>query len=545
MVFPRSYHHFAIFGARVILFQCFAGGFIASPVHAEEPSRAAAPDLMAIARGYADAMIDHSRENLPDPKLPLFPIVLTRDTYTIPQGKVGNLVTARVPQEFKTIANPHHDLNLYQLFYALTTLTGEPRYAAEADRVLGYFLMHCQEPKYGFFCWGEHLGWDVVHNAPGGFPPEERNQYMVHEFYRPWVFWEKSFALAPDACQRFARTVWRHQINHQGSLSFSRHAMIAKGDNPSRRGLDFPRHAGFYIDTWAAAYRHKADPEMAQAIEKMVDSMEKRRDPKSGAIAHGTLDFAVDSDGNTVQYVFTPSMLGLAVDLENAAPAMPPPLAERMRALAASIDQTFLATAHDPGPGGKGFILFTDPATLAAREYWVTKEDLDAGKPPRRVPYTGGWRSSYSGQHPHTWITPAIIARYKQTKDDGCRRLFVACAENYLTANPDPALLPEPGRKGNPPDIEAGSIGNAIVLLNEVHKATGEEKFLTRAEWFAAWAVRKFWPDKRPLPRASVRENIYSAASRCDTLALAMLQTALLRSAPEREKQLGLLATDR
>src|SRR5688500_16672972 len=174
------------------------------------PAKPETPDLMAIVRGYADAMIDKSRANLPDPKLPLFPIVLTRDTYKIPDGKVGNLVTARVPQESKNIANPHHDLNLYQLLYALTTITGEPRYAAEADRVLGYFLTHCQEPRYGFFCWGEHLGWDVVQNAPGGFPPEDRNNAMIHEFYRPWIFWEKSFALAPDACQRFAQTVWQH-----------------------------------------------------------------------------------------------------------------------------------------------------------------------------------------------------------------------------------------------------------------------------------------------------------------------------------------------
>ena len=35
---------------------------------------------------------------------------------------MGNLVTARTPQEFKNIANPHHDLNLYQILYtSLTT----------------------------------------------------------------------------------------------------------------------------------------------------------------------------------------------------------------------------------------------------------------------------------------------------------------------------------------------------------------------------------------------------------------------------------------
>src|SRR5882757_835336 len=137
---------------------------------AAEPAKGGAPDLFAIVRRYADAMIEQSRSQLPDPKLPLFPIVVTRDTYRIPPGKVGNLVTARTPQEFKNIANPHHDLNLYQILYALGKLTGDAKYSAEADRVIGYFLKNCQEPKYGFFCWGEHLGWDVLQNAPGGFP---------------------------------------------------------------------------------------------------------------------------------------------------------------------------------------------------------------------------------------------------------------------------------------------------------------------------------------------------------------------------------------
>src|SRR5215213_926309 len=164
------------------------------------------------------------------------------------------------------------------------------------------------------------------------------------------MYWQKSFAVAPEACVRFAQALWRHQIDHRGPISFSRHAMIASSGGPSRRGMDFPRHAGFYIATWAAAYRHQSDAEMLQAVEEMVASLEARRDPKSGAIPHGTLDFAIDRDGNSTQYVYTQSPLTLAVDLETAAPAMPAALAERMRAMAKGIDASFLATAHDPGP---------------------------------------------------------------------------------------------------------------------------------------------------------------------------------------------------
>lgn len=514
---------------------------ISSAVRAAEP----APDSIALVRRFADAMIDQSRANLPHKDLPLFPLALTRDKFQIPRIKVGNLVTARVPQEFKTVANIHHDLNLYQIFYALTKITGESKYAAEADRVIDYFLKHCQEPKYGFFCWGEHLGWDVLQNAPGGYIADKPADSMIHEFYRPWIYWDKSWDMAPEACHRFAQALWRHQINHEGgTISFSRHAMIASKSS-SRRGHDFPRHGGFYIATWSADYQHTKDPEILEAVDKLVAFYESRRDPKSGAIPHGSGDFAFDKDGHKVQYVYTQSPLGLAIELTNAAPAMPNALKQRMTALAESADKAFLATPHDPGPDGKGFVLFCDPATLQPAEYWMTKEDVESGRPPRRIPYTGGWRSAYSGQHPHTWVVPTLIARHQQTNNEGYKKLLVACADNYLTASPDESLNEKPQEGQRPHDIESGSIGNVIVLLNAVFKLTQDEKYLARAEWFAAWAAKKFWPDQSPLPRASVRENVYSAASRCDTLALAMLQTALLRTQPEKERELGLIATDR
>ena len=141
-------------------------------------------------------------------------------------------------------------------------------------------------------------------------------------------------------------------------------------------------------------------------------------------------------------------------------------------------------------------------------------------------------------------MTPALIARYEQTHNESYKKLLVDCADRYLISDPNEGIT-SPDKSGRQPDVEAGSIGNVIVLLNAVFKLTQEDKYLARAEFFSAWAMKKFWPDASPLPRASVRENIYSAASRSDTLALAMLQTALLRTQPEKEKALHLIATDR
>lgn len=508
---------------------------------AESGATAAPPDFLPIVQRFADAMLENSRSRLPDPQLALFPIVLTRDTYEIPKGKVQNLNTARVPQEFKHTANPHHDQNIYQVLYALSELTGEAKYAREADRVLGYFLKTCRDARYGFFCWGEHLGWDVRTNEPGGFPPADRANAMIHEFYRPWIFWEKSFALAPEQCVRFAQALWKFQINHKGGdLSYSRHAQLAKGDEPSRRGYEFPRHGGFYIATWAAAYRSNQDPQMLEAIAALVGFFEKRRDPQTGAIPHYTGHEFLKS-GQGAQNVYTPSNVSFTVDLHDAAQGLPAALKARMLALAESQDKVVLAMTHDPGPGGKGFVMFSRPETLEPTEYWSKAVDITNGLPPRRAPYSGGWRSAYVGQYPHTWIMPSLTARFAQNQNPGFKRLILACADNYLVAEPDF----QPDKTGRPPDIEAGVIGNVILVLNSAYKITRDSKYLARSEWFGTWAVKNFWPDQHPLPRASVHENVYSAASRSDTLVMALLETWLLRQPPARAKGVNLIASDR
>jgi hypothetical protein len=487
-------------------------------------------------------MLDQSRSRLPDPQLALFPLVLTRDTYEIPQGAVQNLNTARVPQEFKNIANPHHDENLYQILYALSTVTGDAKYAAEADRVLSYFLKNCQEQRYGFFCWGEHIGWDLRRNTFGGFPANDAAGGGIHEFYRPWIFWDKAFDLAPENSLRFARALWKSQVNHKGgTISFSRHAMIVKGDDPSRRGYEFPRHGGFYIATWAVAYRRTQDPQMLEAIAALVSFYESRRNSKTGIIPHYT-GVEYDSAGKGLQNVYTPGNVSLAVDLHDAAQSVSAALKATMLALARSIDTSILALPHDPGPGGKGFVMFARPETLEPADYWAAKKDLDNGLPPRRHAYSGGWRSAYIGQYPHVRIMPALIARFHQTNSADYRRLILACADNYLIAEPD--FKPEE-KTGRPPDIEAGTIGAVIESLNAAYRISRDAKYLARAEWFGSWAVKNFWPDQSPLPRASVRENVYSAASRSYTLVMALLETSLLRHRPEQERKVTLIPTDR
>ena len=496
---------------------------------------AAKRSALEVVRGYVEAMLDQDkgRDHFGAQPTPLFATVLDRKTYRIPQGKVDDLFRARVPQEFKFIANPHHDENLLQVLYALARITGQPRYAQEADRTLEYFLTHCQDARYGFFAWGEHLGWDLVDETLGGFP-KDNPKAAIHEFWRPWMYWERSFQLAPEHCTRFARTLWQRQIDHSGSkISWSRHAQVLS-DPPNRRGYEFPRHGGFYIQTWAYAYKHAKDPMMLVAIEALVEYFRAARHPVSGAIPH----YADMPDWLRPQ-----SNVMLAIGLSEAAPLVPEALAAKMRDLAAGIDNVFLKLKHEPGPGGKGFVLTASTRDLAPSPLWFTTgkgftPEPPAGNksPPRHKAYTEGWVSAYVGPVPHSTMVGYCIARHQQIPSEGYRKLILATADRYLESGPELKPYTEDGRTITP-KVDAGTIGRVIGLLNYAYRLTGDENYLRRAEWFSDWAIEHFWGDGLPLPLptvpASARQNFYSASSQGDTLALNMLNAWLLRHKPE------------
>jgi hypothetical protein len=103
------------------------------------------PDALELVRTYADAMLDKDkgRDHYGASATPLFATVLDRKTYRIPESTASDLYRARVPQEFEFIGNPHADQNLLQVLYAL----------------------------------------NAANTA-------------IHEFYRPWIYWDKSFGLA-------------------------------------------------------------------------------------------------------------------------------------------------------------------------------------------------------------------------------------------------------------------------------------------------------------------------------------------------------------
>lgn len=480
--------HFTEEGSEVL------AGYVAGAIRGalrNRVSEGGGPDYLGTVQAYADAMIDHGRDVYGTEQTPLFAATLDRATMRLPVKTPPAVPGIRAGDRTLSGANPMHDQNLYQVLYALTEATGDTKYGKAASDALGWFFTNAQSVTTGLYAWGEHLGWDFHTEAPIAGRD-------THEFYRPWVLADKAYQLAPEPFERFAVGLWRHQIADHQTGEFSRHARFTE-HGPSK-GREFPRHGGFYLRQWAVAYERTKNPELAEAIEILVDGFERSRNPESGALP---------SQGLIPDLAWPQSDVSLAIDLHDSAPLVPPNLAAKLRASAERTDKAFLSIKHDLSKDGLGFIKSADTSTL------------EPGDPRlKSYPYSRIWATGY-GEATDAMIAMLCLMRYEQVKIDGYRNLFLKTADRYLTSDPDTSIALYPG-----------AMAEAIAVMLGAHRLTGESKYLDRADTFGRLAADFFFSDS-PLPRASSQHDHYEAITRADTLAMELLALWAARERPE------------
>ena len=447
------------------------------------------PDYLGIVRAYADAMIDHGQDVYGAQSSPLFAEALDRRTMRLPEGDVLKRIAA-IPRETWGIrphdrmiagGNPQHCQNLYQVLYALTTITGEKRYAQQADRSLAFSFAQCQSPATGLLYWGEHAGWDFRTEQP-----IKKSAGTIHEFYRPWVLWKRSWQLAPDACRRYALGLWEHQIGNHQTGDYSRHARIdAHGPGTE---APYARHGGFYIETWAIAYEKTGDKVFLSAIESIVDGLERARLEEGGMLVGGS-----KRRGGRRAYD-----VSLAISLDNAASKVTSTLAEKMRRVAVTNDQVFAQAHPDPGPQRAA------PAS--------STKNL--------------WSNAYGGSGP-AGAADACMLRYRQVGGDAYRGYVLRTAQRYRDL---PVNLSTP--------VWPGTMGNVVFLMLNAHELSGEGQYLDAADRFAHRGIELFLSDDCPLPKASHAHDHYEAVTNGDTLMMALLKLWQIRRRPELKLKL-------
>jgi hypothetical protein len=445
---------------------------------AAPPDKMRRPDYLGIVKKYADAMIQDGRDTYGKVHSPLFASALDRKTMKI--GSLPRIPKVRLSDRSLGGANPQTEYGLYALLYQLTKLTGDKRYAMEADRALKYFFTYCQSPKTGLMAWGEHIYWDFKLETMAG-----RNSW--HEICGEWPFWDQCYRLAPDPCWKFATGQWDHQVKDKETGDYSRHAKWP--DHGPGGGFQFPRYAGQMIVNWADAYGRKENAgrerreEMITAITSLIRRMEENMTETKTGFVPST---------RKSHFSWPGSNLELARCLWKAAPHLKPELAQRARTLALKIDSNFHKMPHKITPD-HGFITTVNNET---GEPMVRKMNL---------PYTTTWQTGY-GIFTHTAMADACYARFRQIQKDhkelagNYKMMILLTADLYMTTDPDT-------EQQLAPLIFAEVIG----LMFNAHEILGEKKYLDRAEYFARFGINLFLSDGLPLPRSTNRHEHYEA----------------------------------
>ena len=446
---------------------------------AEEPGPMQRPGYLDLVKAYAEAMIKDGRDTYGKEHSPLFAAALDRKTMKL--GSFGNIPGVRNSDRSLGGANPQTDAPLYAVLYELTELTGEKKYAEEADKALTFFFKHCQSPQTGLLTWGEHLYWDF--NREGANEIDGK-----HEIGGEWLFWDRCYDLAPEACWKFAIGLWDHQVADKKTGDFSRHAKWSS--HGPGRGADFPRYAGQMIACWADAYGRScnADREdrsnLVTAVSVLVTRMESNMTlAPTGYLLAGT-------DATHRQIAWPGSNLELARCLWKSAPHMEGELAQRMRKLALQQDVHFLGMPHTIQSCG-GFVACVDSSSGEPRARSMNK------------PYTETWSTGY-GHGIHADTANQCYTRLRQIEKDRpelaakYRALIVAATDLYVTALPDSKELLAPG-----------TIASVIQLMLNGHELTGEKKYAERADAFGQLGIKLFLTDGRPLPKATNRHAHY------------------------------------
>ena len=536
-------------GKPVALFHIFVVFMVSSGlVRAAETGKVqASDDYLKIVRSYADAMAENGRDTYGSVHSPLFAATLDRKNLKL-VGKVSKIKGIRKGDRVLKGANPMHDMDLYQVLYALTEVTGEKRYAEEADKALKWFFENCQNPATGLMAWGEHIGWEFDHEGAGPvYKVKGEKRFAPHEFFGPWVLWERSFSMAPVNCATFARGLWDNQI-HEHSGHYSRHARW--DEHKTHTGHEFPRHGGFYIDTWARAYEHTKDPIFLKAIETLVDYFNKSSSDKTGAIPCSSCDWVnkgkrwrlyidgrlyerkkdpleqspilaaadtaetaairaglLDKKPFRINIMWPQSNLSLAVDLWDASGRIPGGLAGKMKKRALTSDRVFLSLKHDFSTNGKGFVAGANVHTLErmSKGSWIG---------------TQVWATGY-GKCTDAQVAMMCYQRYRQTGNEGFKKLVVNSASRYLASSPDMSVTLYPG-----------SMANAILHMLAAYELTGQQKYIERADYFGRQAVKIFMDENSPLPRASSEHDHYEAITGGDDLMMALLKLCVTKERP-------------
>lgn len=404
------------------------------------------------AKIFADTMIASGTDRYGSVHSPMFASLIDLESHRNPEDIPGNSIGQRYEDRSLRGGNLLQDVMLLQAMDNISRITGDAKYKQAVADYLTFFLKNCPHPNTGLFPWGEHAYWNFY---------EEKHTYDTHEFLGgvPNSFWERMWQINPDAVRKEADGLINH-IKNLDNFDFDRHADITKPmpvPRPERYGgMNFARHAGFYIGLWTFAYAKTQDEKYLELAQKMIDHHWNLRSTKSNLPPNRK----GEKNSSSV------STQALALSLLESAELLPEgKVKNRYLEVANAYLDAFLRLPHK---ASEGEILMDVPMD-------VEPEAATGGySHPYKFSYGGGFSADYAG------LLPGI---YRLNKDERALRLAEQFADFYSAHNPPPITDPVFAR------IYASIIG----LFNDLYELTGKQIYLDQAKRYAKEAIQNLY----------------------------------------------------
>ena len=156
--------------------------------------------------------------------------------------------------------------------FELSRLTGDQQYALAAETYLEAFLERCVDED-GMFLWGNHIYYDVVEDRivrfSGGY----------HELRPITPAWDLFWKYAPQACERYIRTMCDRHLFDRETGGFNRH------DNGKREHA-FLESGGILVESLAWLYARTEDRELRDLAMRIAQYSFSHRGAETGLIVN-------------------------------------------------------------------------------------------------------------------------------------------------------------------------------------------------------------------------------------------------------------------
>lgn len=440
-----------------------------------DPAKVEEVRYLDYARQCADLVIAHGTDRYGEVRSPVLVSILDVRTRDCPQEAAALDEAWRVTRRERRNpagVNLYTDQPMLRALYALSLATGDRRYAAAADASAGYTMTNLVDDK-GLFWWGWHRHYDVFRDVMTGHNGD------FHEIHIQAALWPELWRVNPAAVAREIEAVWQWHIIDKATGECNRHA-------DGQRGCDFAMSGGEILAAMAFMYHQTKNIEWLDRARLVADYYWKARHPATGLTPNRPNAGAERFDGGHFDTSITAFLCrGLFLATEwSGEPAFREQAVAYLKAYGKygydAESRRFWGSLKLDGTPVPG------PRTIGDYAQYEPRGHIDLWQP-------------YAAGYEHAIATALVYAHAAEASGDEellatAKRWAESIREQFPPRSAvEHSWYGEYAREWAPHGTYAGYYGQTISFLLEMHRATGETKYLDLAREAARESVAKLY----------------------------------------------------